>query len=79
MTDIKLHRKPLAFGMTEWHGLPGTTAHLFWGGPGDGLYFVRNDNQQRIRHASASGVYDTVKAADKAARAFVAAYEAEEE
>ena len=71
----KLQRHPLAFGAQEWYPLPGTaTAKLFWSGPGDGLYIVINDVHGRIRHPAADGEYRTVKAADKAARAFVAAF-----
>jgi len=69
----ELSRRPLAFGMQEWGPLPGTAATLFWGGPGDGLYFVTGGHHKRIVHPSASGTYDTVKAAGKAAQAFAAA------
>ena len=71
---MKLQRHPLAWGMTEWGPLPDTTSlYLFWGGPGDGLYLKSGNVERRIHHASASGTYDTLRDAEKAVNAFVAA------
>jgi hypothetical protein len=74
----ELRRQPLAFGMQKWGPLPCTTSiYLTWDGPGEPLRFCAGDPgvpgtlpAQRIMHPSANGIYDTVKAADKAARAF---------
>lgn len=76
----KLQRRPYAFGMTSWGPLPDTEdMHVMWDGPGSGLYLYAADPgsgsalPMRIRHASASGTYGTVREAERAVRAFVAA------
>lgn len=79
---IKVARQPLAFGITRWGPLPETAdLYLFWGGPGDGMYLTKGDGSphKRIEHPSASGTYDTVKHAQAAVDAFVAAFYAEDE
>jgi hypothetical protein len=73
MSEIRLARQPLAWGMQMWGPLPASCSTLFWGGPGDGLYLVTADRHQRIRHPSAAGTYDTIKAASNAALAFARA------
>jgi hypothetical protein len=85
MGDAKLARHPLAFGITYWGPLPGTSdAHVQWDGPGSGLYFYPSDPSGgtslplRIRHASAAGTYQTVRDAERAVRAFLAAGLAED-
>lgn len=79
---IKVARQPLAWGMTRWGPLPETAdLFLFWGGPGDGLFMVQGESGsswKRIEHLSASGTYDTVKHAQGAVDAFVAAFYADE-
>lgn len=78
-------RHPLAFGMTKWGPLPDSRGWLLWDGPGSGLYFHAGDPSQsgslgtRVRHPSASSTYDTIKAAEAAVFAFVAAYHAASE
>lgn len=75
-------RHPLAFGMIKWGPLPDSSSWLLWDGPGSGLYYHAQDPEtsplpgQRIRHPSASGSYDTLRAAEAAVFAFVAAYHA---
>jgi hypothetical protein len=74
----KLARHPLAWGMTRWGPLPETKdLYLFWGGPGSGIYLEHGQDgpQQPVRHASASGTYDTAKQAQRAVEAFVSASE----
>jgi hypothetical protein len=74
----KVARQPLAFGMTRWGPLPGTTdLYLFWGGPGDGIYLHKGEQGAhiRVRHETASGIYGTVRAAQRAVDAFTAAGE----
>jgi hypothetical protein len=73
-----VQRQPLAFGMTRWGPLPGTTdLFLFWGGIGDGIYLHKGDDgpHKRIRHEAAAGAYDTAKAAQRAVDAFITAGE----
>jgi hypothetical protein len=74
-----LKRQPLAFGAQQWGPLPGSAGVLLWGGPGERMFFYVAGVMRLIEHPSASAVYQTVKQADEAARAFVAAYEAEGE
>ena len=72
----KLARRPLAWGMTRWGPLPETEdLYLFWDGPGSGIYLEHgiDGDQIHVRHASASGTYDTPKQAQRAVDAFVAA------
>ena len=80
-----LNRRPLAFGITKWGPLPSTAdMWIMWDGPGCGLWAYAKDPEKRgslgtrIKHPSASGKYDTVREAEKAIAAFVAAYEAAE-
>lgn len=71
---IKVQRRPLAWGMQQWGPLPGTGGmFLIWDGPGAGIYMHVNDQLpgNRVRHPSASGTYETVKAADAAVQEFV--------
>lgn len=77
---VKITRRPLAFGITRWGPLPGTgDMHVLWDGPGCGLFLYARDPERTralgspIRHPSASGRYQTVKEAEKAVQAFVAA------
>lgn len=77
-TGNHLTQQPLAFGMTRWGPLPDTAdLFLFWGGPGDGLFLSKGENgpQKRIKHHTAAGIYATVRDAQHAVDAFVAAYE----
>jgi hypothetical protein len=80
-SNPKLARHPLAWGMTRWGPLPDTESlYLFWGGPGSGIYLEHGidggqSGQTRVRHASASGTYDTAKQAQRAVEAFVSASE----
>jgi hypothetical protein len=76
----RLQRHPLALGITYWGPLPGTAdMHVQWDGPGAGLYLYSCNPEaarvpgMRIRHPAASGAYDTLKAAERAASAFAAA------
>lgn len=80
LSRTQLPRHPLAFGITYWGPLPGTEEmHVQWDGPGSGLFLYGSDPAtakvpgMRIRHPSASGTYATVKAAEQAVHAFVAA------
>lgn len=73
-------RHPLAFGITYWGPLPGTAdMHVQWDGPGSGLYLCPCNPQtasgpgMRVRHVSAGGTYATVREAEKALAAFIAA------
>lgn len=76
---MKLPRHPYAFGITSWGPLPDTAdMHVQWDGPGTGLYLYASNPESgnpgmRIRHPSASGTYDTLRDAEKAVNAFVAA------
>ena len=82
-----LRRRALArgSGMEIWGPIPGTTAHILWGGPGDYLqYFARDPaspqseaHGQRIEHPAANGTYDDLTAAQNAVDAFAEAYQAE--
>ena len=81
----KLARKPYAFGITAWGPLPDTAdMHVQWDGPGSGLYLYPCEPSratmpgQRIRHASASGTYATMREAERAVHAFAAAGEEQE-
>lgn len=81
MATVKLPpRHPLAFGITYWGPLPGTASvHVQWDGPGSGLYIYPGDPARarvpgmRIRHDAASGTYATLREAEKALAAFIAA------
>lgn len=81
MADIKLPpRHQLAFGITHWGPLPGTEAmHVQWDGPGSGLYLYAGSPEtaatpgMRLRHDSAAGTYATLRAAERALGAFIAA------
>ena len=82
MSAVRVARQPLAWGMTRWGPLPETAdLFLFWGGPGDGLYMTKGEDgpHKRVEHRAASGTYDTVKRAQGAVDAFIAAFYAEEE
>lgn len=76
---MKLRRHPLAWGITSWGPLPGTEdLHVMWDGPGSGLFLAKGDPgavelRKPIRHPSASGTYQTLREAEKAASAFAAA------
>jgi hypothetical protein len=79
-TETKLRRQPLAFGITKWGPLPDTEdMHIMWDGPGCGLFLYPRDPERRgslgmrIRHESAGGKYQTVREAERAVKAFVAA------
>jgi len=74
---VKVQRQPLAFGMTRWGPLPGTTDLFLSWGPGDGIYLHKGADgpQKRVRHESASGTYGTAKQAQRAVDAFIAAGE----
>jgi hypothetical protein len=79
----KLTPEPLAFGIARWL-LPGTTdLYLLWPGPGDGIYMVKGDGRgglhKRVEHRTASGVYATVRQAQRAVDAFLEAAEKEDD
>jgi len=85
MPEIKVPRRPLAFGMWEWGPLPGSSMRITWDGTlgnpaGARLLFGVGNTWRPITHPAASGVYQTVKDADAAVQAFTAAVlKAEEE
>lgn len=75
----KLTPEPLAFGITRWL-LPGTAdLYLLWPGPGDGIYMAKGGGlHKRVEHRTASGVYVTVRQAQRAVDAFLEAAEKED-
>jgi hypothetical protein len=80
MSGTKLQRHPVAFGITYWGPLPDTReTFIQWDGPGSGLYLYASNPEYardvglRIRHRLASGEYRTLRDAERAVRAFVAA------
>jgi hypothetical protein len=81
LTGVKLPpRHPLAFGITHWGPLPGTEGtHVQWDGPGGGMYLYPCSPERasvpgmRIRHETAAGTYDTLRQAERAVTAFIAA------
>lgn len=80
MTTNLPPRHPVAFGITYWGPLPGTDSMFVqWDGPGSGLYLYPGNPEaarvpgMRIRHDSAAGTYATLRAAEKALTAFIAA------
>lgn len=73
-------RHPMAFGITYWGPLPDTRdMHVQWDGPGSGLYLHAANPESatvpgmRIAHESARGTYDTLRQAERALAAFIAA------
>jgi hypothetical protein len=81
MAGVKLPpRHPLAFGITHWGPLPGTEGmHVQWDGPGGGMYLYPCSPESatapgmRIRHDAAAGTYATLRQAESALGAFIAA------
>lgn len=80
--SAKLKRTPYAFGITSWGPLPSTrNMRVQWDGPGSGLYLYPCDPSSaqsaalgmRIRHSSARAEYQTLREAERAVYAFVAA------
>lgn len=79
MSTVLPQRHPLAFGITYWGPLPDSLCYVQWDGPGSGLYLYPCSPEaatapgMRIRHDSAGGTYATVREAEKALGAFIAA------
>jgi hypothetical protein len=71
----RVRREPLAFGITLWGPVPGAheDSRIMWDGPGSGLCWqAPRMPGLPIRHPAASGTYQTLRQADRAARRFIA-------